>query len=200
MKQPNLEKLRRLLPAPARERRTALISEMSRLEEIGSTCFSCSGLCCTFVANSMQTTPVETLDLYLFLWEENRWNQNTIDRLRETVRRNRLDQPVPGDGRRQFSRRTYTCPFYNEGPKGCSISRAAKPYGCLAFNPRRPGVVEGGDCESNQELLAGLEQDLRDQAGEADQIIAKSLGFELEKQPMPLALLRLHEALSKTDD
>ncbi len=175
------------LPSPA-TRRASLIADMQARAELGHHCAACSGICCTFVANSMCITPLETRDLRQFLEREGRWTPALLTELRETVRRFRLDQDV-GDGRRNL-RRTYTCPFYHPGPKGCSISRQHKPYGCLAFNPRTGGQTEGGNCVSDQGLLSSLEN--RNETRENAQLQA-AWRWPAAKLAIPLALLHTDE-------
>ena len=89
-----------------------------------------------------------------------------------------------GDGRREM-RKTYTCPFYTPGPTGCSIHPDWKPYGCLAFNPRRPGVTSGGHCASDQDLLLK-----RETGGEAETNTALREQHKLDwsTAPLPIAL------------
>lgn len=140
----------------------------------GIHCGSCSGVCCTFLANSMQITPLEAEDLREWLIQQNRWTPELFEQLAATVTRFRLDREL-GDGHRSLLRRTYTCPFYRPGPAGCSIAPTHKPYGCLAFNPRRPNLTEGGDCVSDPGLLEDL------QASSA------------KKAPIPIALLEMAE-------
>jgi Fe-S-cluster containining protein len=153
--------------------------------EKGFHCGACSGVCCTFVANSMKITPVETRDLRRWLEDQNRWNEDTLDALRETIQRFRLDQET-GDGRRAL-RKTYTCPFYRPGPKGCSISRHHKPYGCLAFNARAKDQTEGGNCASDQELLASQETEA--EAAENARL-REAWNWPDDKLPIPVALLQ----------
>ncbi|MFI5390895.1 MAG: hypothetical protein ACHQYQ_05990, partial [Bacteriovoracales bacterium] len=64
----------------------------------------------------------------------------------------RLDYEIPTT-RGIPLRRTYTCPFFEPGPKGCSIDSRSKPYGCLAFNPTEKNSKGGGSCSSNKEIL-----------------------------------------------
>lgn len=149
------------LPPPA-ERRAVLREHMRELEGKGWSCAACSGVCCTFVANSMRITPVEAWDLRRWLESRGRWTPELIASLRECVSRFRLDQDA-GDGRRSL-RKTYTCPFYTNGPRGCSIHPDHKPYGCLAFNARRTGVTEGGHCASAQDLLRERENAFPEEA------------------------------------
>ncbi len=157
---------------PPEERRQALRQGMRNLHARGIHCGQCAGVCCTHLANSMRITREEAEDLKDFLISEGRWNEELRVRLSETIRTYRLDQEM-GDGRRAL-RKTYTCPFYAGGKLGCTIAPAHKPYGCLAFNPRSPGLTKGGDCVSDQELLEPLYRE------------------EEETHPIPIALLRLN--------
>ncbi|MDA3873516.1 MAG: hypothetical protein PF795_06115, partial [Kiritimatiellae bacterium] len=141
--------------APA-TRRAALLAAMREQADQGSHCGSCSGVCCTFLANSMQITPLEARDMRDSLMQQGRWTRELFEQLADTVTRFRLDREL-GDGRRSLLRRTYTCPFYQSGPTGCSISPTHKPYGCLAFNPRKPDLTAGGDCASSPNLLENLQ-------------------------------------------
>lgn len=172
--------------APARRRE--LILDMKRRAETGSHCGNCSGVCCTFLANSMQITPVEARDLKAWLLKENRWNEECRQSLRDCVRKFRLDQDA-GDGRRTL-RKTYTCPFYRPGPLGCSISPKHKPYGCLAFNARRPGITDGGDCASDLGLLAARESTPEN---DCNARLREEWRLPFEKAPIPVALLALPE-------
>ena len=99
-----------------------------------------------------------------------RWTEALRQRLRACVERYQLDE-IPGDGRRDLLRRSYTCPFLRTAPLGCGVDPDHKPYGCLAFNPRRPDQAEGGDCASDVDLLVKL--------GTGDE----------EKAPIPVMLL-----------
>jgi Fe-S-cluster containining protein len=177
-----------LIPSPSR-RREALVADMQSRAEQGHHCASCSGVCCTFLANSMQITPVEAQDIKTYLESEGRWTKDLQQTLRETVHRFRLDQEL-GDGRRTL-RRTYTCPFYRAGPGGCSISRHHKPYGCLAFNPREPGITEGGNCASDQKRLESRETDFSFSERLENQRLKKKWDWISDKQPIPIALLNI---------
>lgn len=156
--------------SPAR-RREALLHGMSELHSRGIHCGSCGGICCTHLANSMKITRGEAEEMKAFLVSEGRWNADLLSRLSDTVRRYRLDHDL-GDGRRSL-RRTYTCPFFSGGTHGCTIAPTHKPFGCLAFNPRSPGLTRGGDCVSDTETLEKVTQE-----GE-------------ETEPIPIALLKL---------
>jgi Fe-S-cluster containining protein len=172
----------------APERRARLIEEMRRLAAEGKHCAACSGICCTFLANSMQITPVEAVDLRDWLITQGRWDATLQQSLRDCIAKFRLDVDL-GDGRRSL-RKTYTCPFYHPGPKGCSISPEHKPYGCLAFNARQAGLTEGGNCASDQSLL-----EIRAAATPAEAKQNRMLKDEhhwlMEKAPIPVALLAL---------
>ncbi|CAM2066147.1 hypothetical protein SCOR_12265 [Sulfidibacter corallicola] len=179
-----------------RRRRQVLIDRMAHLEHEGLHCFSCSGVCCTFVANSMQTTPLETVEIIRYLKRAGRLDAELIERLRETVRRYRLDAPSPGDGRRHFVRRTYTCPFFMGQARGCSLSRTIKPYGCLGFNPHRPDQTEGGDCASDTTALTLREARSAELETAHNQWLRARLELDWEKKPMPVALLDILERLA----
>ncbi len=182
--------------AGSQERRAVLNENMKSLLKEGVNCFSCSGLCCTFVSNSMQTDAIQTLELYLYLNNESRWNEELIAELKEVVRNNRLDYEIQTGFGSSF-RRTYTCPFYNKGPKGCSIAPEWKPYGCLGFNARSPGASEGSDCASDLKILKIREEKNEAMEEVANEYLKKELGLDWDKLPMPVALLRLSEAVKE---
>ncbi len=173
-------------------RRAPLLAAMTGLEERGVSCASCKGTCCTFVANSMQITPLEAVDLYLHLDDTREFTAALTARLDEAVARFALDRPAAGDGRRAFSRRRYTCPFFGAKALGCPLPRAAKPYGCLAFNARSAGVGDGEDCASDTATLAGRESAPEDALNAA---LKAELGLGWDKESIPVALLALRARL-----
>ena len=175
----------------ARNRRKILLQAMSELEERSVHCKDCTGLCCTFVANSVQTTPLETLEILLYLKRENRLNDTLKQRLTATVARYRLDSEIPGNGARSFVRRTYTCPFFGDPQGGCSLSRSVKPYGCLGFNPSQTRVVEGEQCGSNIPLLEKREAAFAEDEQTRNHHIRSFYKLDWEKKPMPAGLLEL---------
>ncbi|MGE3387983.1 MAG: hypothetical protein AB7K41_14730 [Bdellovibrionales bacterium] len=132
-----------------------MIERMQQLEARGIDCRACVGECCTSRCNSMLITKVEAEDILSYLKRENLWNDEWTARLRACVREFRLDVELPSFGSRRNLRRTYTCPFYQAGPRGCLLSREAKPYGCLGFNAVVAGAKGLSDgCQSDQNLLA----------------------------------------------
>ena len=191
----DMEHLELLLPSTSLARRHGLIHRMTSEEKSGVNCFSCSGVCCTFIANSMMTTPLETAEILCWLHEQGRLDDELIQQLENNVRRYRLDQSPPGDGKRAFMRRTYTCPFFTPGPKGCGLSRSVKPYGCLGFNPNRPDQTEGGDCASDQDLLAERERQFEADETKHNEQLRERFALDWQKLPMPFALLELIRAL-----
>ena len=174
--------------APPAERRANLRAHMRAVNETGHTCAACTGVCCTFVANSMRITPVEALDMKTRLEAEGRWTPELFAGLQETVERYRLDRET-GDGRRTL-RKTYTCPFYTPGPRGCSIHPDHKPYGCLAFNAKRPGVTEGGDCASSVKELENREAAFPNETAH-NRVLKTKHQLPWDKAPIPTALLAL---------
>lgn len=143
----------------------------------------------------MQTTPLETYEIYRYLRDQQRLNPDLRQRLSDTIHRYRLDIPPPGDGRRSFMRRTYTCPFFMDGILGCSLPPQVKPYGCLGFNATKPGVTEGGACESDQELLAQREAAFADSEDRVNRKLQVHYELDWHKRPLPWALLSLWQAI-----
>ena len=170
------------------KRRDILLQNMGTLIEKGINCYSCTGLCCTFISNSMKTDPVQTLELYKFLLDRERINDELITELKDVIRNNRLDNEI-STGRGSSFRRTYTCPFYKKGEKGCTISPSHKPYGCLSFNARSANASEGSDCAPDFELLKEREARYEEIEQQANEFLKKELNLYWDKMPMPVALL-----------
>jgi Fe-S-cluster containining protein len=173
----------------AHSRRSLLISAMANLEGKKIHCMNCTGTCCTFVANSMQITPLEALEILEGLQLTPESEQELRTKLQETVRNYRLDQEL-ATGKRGIStlRRTYTCPFFTPGPKGCSLSRTIKPYGCLAFNPKIEGD-NGSACASDIPLLEKRENENVTFETEANKKISEAYKLSWTKMDLPRALL-----------
>ena len=165
--------------AKAARRRKMLLEYMDRLDFTGIDCGKCRGTCCTFEANSMQITAEETEEIYAYLQDNNLLTPELIQHLKDTVRDYRLDQPLPGNGLRTFSRRTYTCPFLGAPPLACKLPREVKPFGCLGFNPQKSGETEGRSCFSDQKLLEKHAAQVHNDTS-------------TEKAPIPVALLQKH--------
>lgn len=158
-----------------KSRRQILLNEMDSLNRSGINCFDCPGHCCTSLANSMMITATETSDIVTYLKKSGRFTEELKVRLADTIKKFRLDVPMPGNGRRSFLRRTYDCPFFEGKSLGCSLPKEVKPYGCLGFNPTEPGETEGKSCSSNQLLLAKREDEFPEDVS--------------NKLPLPVALL-----------
>ena len=183
----------------AESRRAPLLDRMEELDQQKKNCAGCQGTCCTFVANSMQITPIQALDIYAYLRETKKWSEELIRLLKQTVRDYRLDYEIAL--RKGLNlRRTYTCPFFADGPYGCSLPKEIKPYGCLGFNPTRPGVTEGENCGSEKSYLERREI-LGEQEGEEtlNARFNQIPGLEWKKLDIPRALLALDEVLSNHD-
>lgn len=131
---------------------------MQQLAAAGKTCASCSGVCCTFVANSMQVTPSEATALIDNLKKKNLLTPELKEHCHQTVSRFSLDRPLPGTGQRTLLRRRYTCPLFQHKSLGCPLDPESKPFGCLAFNPQVAGEIEGKSCRSDQKLLENTEK------------------------------------------
>lgn len=149
--------------------RSPLLKNMS----LGFSCEQCIGECCTSKSNSMQITQQEAQDIFDDLTERNLLTPPLRMKIDQTIKEYRLDVEIPSFGARSNIRRTYTCPFYSPGPKGCLISPDKKPLGCLAFNPSQAdarGLSSG--CRSDQKSLMEITP-------------------EGDKLPIPVALARL---------
>ena len=175
-----------------KERRAPVNAEMSKLIGEGKNCFSCEGLCCTFLYNSMQVTPLEALDAYTYLSKKNRINDSLIKDLKECIKKYRLDIDL-NMGRKSELRKHYTCPFFNSGPKGCSISPDYKPYGCLGFNPLEKNVKTEGKCTSYLSILEKRELYFDEESMNME--LREKLNLYWDKKNFPMAILILIEKL-----
>ncbi len=168
-------------------RRAEFLQLMDELNSSDHSCQSCSGHCCTYLYNSMQVSPLEALDVYFYLRDQNRIDQGLVDDLKYTVNKYRLSYEIHTGKNSEF-RRSYTCPFFKEHSLGCSIAPEYKPYGCLAFNPKEAHVSEEGRCGTY--LKEYLKRDSRNK--EEDQInqeLISTLSLYWSKRNLPCALL-----------
>lgn len=173
--------------------RKILIAEMDRAESAGISCAGCAGTCCTFEANSMMVTPLEALELMNYLSESGMKDAVLRTKLEETVKNYRLDH-APGNGKRSFLRKTYTCTFFGFKELGCPLPREVKPYGCLAFNTHHKEMKAGEHCYSDVGLLEKFVFD------EKNEELKKKFGISWDKSPLPTALLDLWERKINTQD
>jgi hypothetical protein len=172
------------------ERREELTELMHELQRTEKNCFSCKGYCCTFEHNSMLVTPIEALDAYRFLKKEKRLNQELITHLKETIQKFRLDNELSIGNGREF-RRNYTCPFFNFGPRGCSIEPESKPYGCLGFNALETEVSTQGHCTSNLDVLSARDERCSSNESMLSEQVRNELGLYWDKKNLPVALIHL---------
>lgn len=171
---------------------------MQELEGKTIHCFTCPGTCCTQAANSMLITPIEALEILAGLNIESFDEyalQSLKDRLNETIKSYRLNVEIY-TGKKNVSefRKTYTCPFFNNGALGCGLSRSSKPYGCLGFNPKT-SEDNGKSCSSNTALLENRENEFIKTEDSANAQIRKDLGLYWTKQNIPQALLDVLEKI-----
>lgn len=169
------------------ERRQQLIDEMQQLEGKTIHCFTCPGTCCTSQANSMQITPIEALEILTSL--DLKDTAQLKKQMLQTIAQYRLDVEIyTGKKNSAGLRKTYTCPFFMNGSKGCSLSRAHKPYGCLGFNPKSSDD-NGQTCASNISLLESRDELFLSQEDRANQKIREDLKLDWTKKSIPEALL-----------
>ncbi|MCT4641397.1 MAG: hypothetical protein N4A33_03805 [Bacteriovoracaceae bacterium] len=180
----------------SRNRRQILIDSMAKKENKGMDCKSCIGHCCTFEHNSMMPTAIEALELLGYLVKEKRLDQELINSLNNNKNSYRLDKDYVHGTNKQI-RKFYTCPFFNSGSLGCSISRGAKPYGCLAFNPNEALVKKPGHCSSQKRLLEKRDQLFFEQEEQVNNYLTKELGIFWQKRNISMALLDLINLLGK---
>ena len=167
-------------------RRSNLIVEMKDQISKGQNCYNCVGHCCTFVHNSMQVTPIEAVDAFLFLEQAGRIDKELIAELDSCIKHYRLDYNISLHSNKVM-RRYYTCPFYKPGEKGCTLSLSDKPYGCLAFNPLEKNVSTEGKCASNIENLKNREKQSLNEC-ELNKEIQNIFGLNWTKTSLPVAL------------
>ena len=172
--------------------RHQLLKFMQKLEDTGKDCASCTGVCCSFVGNSVQLTPLEAFDLLSYLIKTDRWTENLQRKIDQTIEQYGLNREPAGNGQRTFSRKTYTCPLFKEQALGCPLPPHVKPFGCLAFNPLQSGIKDGESCRSEINLLKELETD---EIANQNQAIREHFELNWHKKPLPLALIDLHEKM-----
>lgn len=170
-------------------RRAPLQERMDCLDKSQIKCSNCTGKCCTLVANSMMLTPIEAMDLRLYLYENWLWNDELKEKLRQCIKDFRLGETLDLGRGRSF-RRTYTCPFYMTTFPGCPLPTEVKPYGCLAFNPTKGKPTDGEGCSSDMELLGKRESQMPKET-EINQVLKDDLKLTWDKLPIPLALLEI---------
>ena len=174
------------------DRRFALIKEMQLLEGKTIHCFTCPGTCCTSQANSMQITPIETLEI-LHSLQVDQFTPSEMTRFKEhmnqTILGYRLNIEIyTGKKNTSVLRKNYTCPFFNNGSLGCGLSRSAKPYGCLGFNPKT-NDDNGNSCSSNIGMLEEREHSFNSKENLVNAQIRQELNLPWIKQNIPQALL-----------
>ena len=174
------------------DRRFALVKEMEVLEGKTIHCFTCPGTCCTSQANSMQITPIEALEILKSL-NIDLLNTSELaafkERMNHTISSYRLNVEIyTGKKNSAALRKNYTCPFFNNGSLGCGLSRSAKPYGCLGFNPKAE-ADNGKNCSSNIEILELREQSFLSKEDSVNAQIKNDLNLSWSKQNIPQALL-----------
>lgn len=179
------------------QRRDLLIQGMKDLADANIHCQGCDGHCCSYQSNSMQITPLETMDLLFFLKNQQRWTEELKQELQSCIQEYRLDKEI-STGKNTSFRRTYTCPFYTPGPKGCSIEPQSKPYGCLAFNPQERNA-NGKQCKSLIDLLEQREEQYKEVECDQNQSLQDKYKLWWDKLPIPMALLELDKSLAKED-
>ncbi len=192
LKETLYEKLKTRTP---KERREKLIIEMSNLSQKEIHCLNCTGTCCTMSANSMQITPLEAFEIILSL-DVTLENINELkNKLKENIQHYRLDHEIfLGKKSHAHLRKTYTCPFFIPGAKGCTIKKDLKPYGCLGFNPKTSND-NGSQCSSDFNLLEEREKTEIISEENANNFLRQEFNLSWVKLEIPKAVLILLEKL-----
>lgn len=178
-------------------RRRLLLEKMMELEQAAINCQKCIGTCCTFEANSMLITPLETMDIYHYLKNRNLLTIDLKKKLQDTILKYRLE-PKFTNNRRAYLRKSYTCPFFNFHEPGCPLPVEVKPYGCLAFNPHHKEIKAGEFCYSEKELL-NKRNELNLKEDEYNKKIRDEFNLIWEKSPIPNAVLEFWDKSTQID-
>lgn len=168
---------------------------MSEAIESGKNCFNCIGHCCTFEHNSMRVTPIEALDAFTYLEQNNRINKELVKDLEDCIKQYRLDKEIL-IGKGQELRRYYTCPFYKKDKLGCTIGKHHKPYGCLAFNPLENNVTTPGHCKSDQDILEQNAEQFKAEEKNLNTQLKEKYQIYWDKKDLPSAVLFLIKKLT----
>lgn len=174
-----------------KERREDLILEMSNLSQKEIHCLSCTGTCCTMSANSMQITPLEAFEIILSLSPTSENIDELRGKLKQNIQNYRLDHEIfLGKKSHSHLRKTYTCPFFFPGAKGCTIKKELKPYGCLGFNPKTLND-NGSQCASDFNLLERRENREINSENVANDFLREEFNLTWIKLEIPKAVLIL---------
>lgn len=169
--------------------RLPLIQHMKAMQSEGIGCQACIGICCTMARNSMRINAAETEDIVRWIKAQPEEEQAAwLEKMKTCVDDYQLDRPTPGDGRRSLVRRSYTCPFFSPGPKGCALPRETKPLGCLAFNATMPDAANDDRCQSDQSLLSHVIAKHPDYLARSDSLKTQ-LGLDWDSLPIPQAII-----------
>jgi len=134
----------------------------------------------------MKITPLEAMDILTYLRESGRLNDSLKERLRGCISDYRLDVEIPTSRGRAF-RKTYTCPFFSPGPKGCTLPKDVNPYGCLGFNPE----ISGGNCSLKEDVASVREEKFQVFETQENLRLKKVFNLDWDKMTIPQALLSL---------
>ena len=141
------------------EIRDHLLVHLKDLEAKGHDCRKCVGLCCTDQFNTMKITLQEAQTIQSYLENQDKWNLDLLQKLKQTIVKYRLDLALPGNGKRSYIRRSYTCTFYELEAGGCQLPRTHRPLGCLAFNPLGPERIGDEGCAQSFPLKDDVDRE-----------------------------------------
>lgn len=172
------------IKAQAKNKRKNAIAFMHQLDSQKINCRKCVGTCCTFEANSMQITPLETIELIQFLIESKVDPIIIFEKMEMCIKEYRSEATYS----RPILRKNYTCPFFDIVTKKCQVSRHAKPLGCLAFNPIESNIQNGGTCTSKVDILHKTDLEFSQYDEKMNNIIKQIFKIYWTKAPIPIAI------------
>lgn len=169
--------------------RTRLVENMESLDLKFINCKNCSGICCTKAKNSMMVTPIEALNLYLYLEENIKDKKMLWEKIEESVSTYGLNREIYVKGK--LLRKNYTCPLFKFESWGCPIDPYLKPLGCLGFNATEVNVTDGKNCQSDINLLSITEDEFSAELTVINNKLKDILKLSFDKKPIPTALLEI---------
>ena len=143
----------------------------------------------------MQITPIEAFEIILSLEITDENLPELKAKLQKCIDDYRLNHEIfLGKKVNSLLRKTYTCPFFVLGSKGCTIKKDLKPYGCLGFNPRIEND-NGSLCHSNISLLEKRDNSELTSEDMANTFLRNDLQLDWVKLEIPKAVLAVIEKI-----
>jgi hypothetical protein len=188
-----MEKIKVLI-RDSRKLRNKLVERMQELDAQEINCMNCSGVCCTKTRNSMMVTPLEAMDLYFYLIENIKDQTMLWKNVEQSITDYGLDREIYV--KNKLMRKNYTCPLFKFESFGCPVEPHLKPFGCLGYNALGSNVKEGENCASDTELLAAVDQEIKEELESFNKAIKENCKIDFDKTNIPMALLKIKQLFS----